>query len=259
MKKKLPLILGGIVLLLAIAGVTVFCLFQYTEVFGKKIIPLNIKSVSIQYVPGYDLDTVATYNEKEEVLPIQNIKLSGKDLTSFKGQVSKIRENKVKTTTKILHHYNVVINDNVTVEVGDGMGYVLNGKRKKEVIIPNSTMNAILSIIEKNNKKILKNLTTENVTLKLEGSSISVKNEDNLKYIKESLSYYPISIKEEYKNYQGGYKVEMVLDNNVKVYFYESGIGYISQKDGETDTSTYAIFIDNVYELAEQIYKVSVE
>ena len=259
MKKKLPFIIGGIVLFLVLVGVTLFVLFQYTEVFGKKVVPLNIQSITIQYAPGYDLNTVSTMNQKETVVEVQKIELKGKDLDSFKKELSKVTKSESSSKKEIVPQYEVLINKKVTLQGEDAKGFVVECKKKTRVKLPSSFQNKIQDLMNANNKKILKTIATQNVTFKVDGSIITVKNKDNLKYIQDALVYYPVQIKEDFKAYQGGYKVEVILDNNVKVYLYDNSIGYVLQKEGETDTSTYGVFTEGLEELLKQIHQISVE
>ena len=256
MKKKIIFIIVGVILIGCIVGVLL--LYQFTEIFGKKVIPVKVNSITLRYTPGYDVKTAESLNtDKEKFIEVQEIKLKGDDLQRIKRAVRKIKNYSSSTSEAIVDQYELIINNDVVVEVGEAKGIVVQGKKSTSVIIPSSTYQEIEKIVDDNNKKVLKTISTDTVTVKLEGASISIQNKDNLKYIKEYLFYYPVSIKEDYKKYDDGYKIEMILDQNVHLYLYNDKIGYLSQKDGETDTSTYVVFTNNMFDLIQKIYETS--
>ena len=258
MKKKIIIII--IIAIMILGGVGGFLLYQYTELFGKKLIPLKIQSIEIQYIPGYDLGTGEQFNtEGKNVVEVQNISLKGSELNSFKKELKKIKKSTTKNEELYSIQYRIVLNKKTIIKVGNEVGDIQKGKNFTPLVIPKSTLSEIEKIVDKNNKKALTKITTENVTAKLDGASITIKNKNNLNYIYDYLSYYPIQITEDYTKYEGGYKTTLILDNNTKVYLYNDHIGYISQKEGEQDTSTYGIFTKNLYELIQDIYKVSTE
>lgn len=259
MKRKVPIIVGSVLFVILIVCGVVFYLYQYTEVFGKKVIPAKVESIQIQYVPGIDFKTIQKLNEKEEVVKVEKVSLSKEEIKSIKKHLSRVRESSIKKQSIDVESYQLVINDKIILHIGDEFGIVENGKKTTNVSISNEVIETIQNITNKNNKKILKKIETENIIVKLEGSSITLKDKDNLKNVQESLTYYPISLKEDYKNYQDGYKIEMILDNNTKVYLYESSIGCIVQKNNEETTNTYAIFTNGTYDLIQNIYKISIE
>ena len=258
MKKKVIIIV--VLLILLLGGVGCFLLYQYTELFGKKLIPLKIQSITIQYTPGYDISTGEALNtDEKQVIEIQEIKLKGSEFDSIQKAIKKVKKSSTKNEELYPVQYKIILNDSITLKIGDGVGDIQKGKTYTPITIPKSTIEAIDEVVSKNNEKVLKTISTETVTVKLEGASITIKNTDNLKYINDYLVYYPIQMTDDYKKYEDGYKIEMILDHDTKVYLYNHQIGYISQKDGETDISTYGVFTNDLYDLIYQIYETSIK
>lgn len=257
MKKKIFIIL---ILIIVLGGIGCCFLYQYTELFGKKLVPLKIKSIEIQYIPGYELGIGEQMNTSETIdIDVQSISLKGSELNTFKKELKKIKKATAKNEELYPVQYKVILNKKTELKIGSGVGDIQEGNDYTPIVIPKSTISELDSIVSKNNKKVLKNINTENVTIKIDGASITIQNKDNLKYIRDYLAYYPIHITEDYQKYDDGYKTTLILDNNVKVYLYNDSIGYISQKEGDNDTSTYGIFTNDLYGLIEDIYKVSTE
>ena len=256
MKKKIIWIVLGVILMLCLLGAGVYYLYQYTEVFGKKVIPVKMDSVVVRYVPGYDFDDVNKLNTGEkEVVPIQEVSLTKKEIKEIQSILrgtSSIDSSKKEISN---YKYEIVINKKTTIYVQQKKGFVTTDNKTNTIIIPNRLHTTIDFILQKNNKKVLKTPEFQDVVLKLEGSSITVKNKDNLKYIKDYISYYPISMDGDYKIYNNGYKAEVILDGKTHIYFYSSKIGYIQ----ENDAKTFVIFSEDLYDLIHQIYEKSIE
>jgi len=245
MKKLIPII---ILLLLIIGGAVGFYLYQYTEVFGKKIIPIKYKTATLNYVPGFNLDKAVEMNKEKEVVTIQTIKK--KDLDEVLKELKKVKKSESKK--EVVTNYQINI-DKVVINIGEKYGTVTNGKKVTKIKVTDALINRIQEVTENNNDGIIKELTTEAVKVKLDGASITIKNEDNLKYIKNDLYYYPIQLDADYKVYDEGYKAELQLDNNIKIYLYSNNIGYVV--NGEE--KTYGIFQDDLLDLVNQIYEIS--
>ena len=253
MKKKIIFIIIGLLIVIGIA--VCFCLYQFTEVFGKKIIPVKIDTITLRYTPGYDLATAESLNTEEvPFIEVQEIKITGNDLKNIKKALRKVKKATSSKSEAIVVNYELIINNNVKLEVGENLGFIKKGKKNTEVTIPTQLLEEIQRIVEKNNKKVLKVINSGAVTAKLEGASISIKNENNLKYINDILEYYTVTITEDYKKYDNGYKIELILDNDCHVYIY-SKVGYIKQKE----ESGYVVFTKDLYQLIEDIYNKSVE
>ena len=257
MKKKIAIIACIILFIIFLFGL--YCLYEYTELFGKKIIPITIDSVSVQYTPGYDMKEATVFNEDEKkTIEIQTLKLKGDNLKAIKKCLRKVKKGK-NVSGDIFHDsYDVIVNDKITVQMGDGIGYVQKGKNRTKVTIPSRCYEEVGKLVEKNNKKVVKTLSSETYQIKIDGASINVQNKDNKEYLQDALSYYPVSIDAPYDTYEEGYKAELILDSDRKVYFYSEKIGYILQKEGEQDTSTYVVFINDLYDLVNQIYQKSI-
>lgn len=245
MKKVIPII---ILVLLIIGGAVCFYLYQYTEVFGKKIIPINYKTATLSYVPGYSLDAAKEMNKEKEVVQVQTIKK--KDLEQVLKELKKVKKSESKKD--IVTNYEITL-DKVIVKIGDKYGTVTKGKNVTKIKVTDSLISRIEEVVDNNNNGLIKELTTDTATVKLDGASISIKNEDNLKYIKKELNYYPITMDADYKKYDEGYKAELQLDNSVKVYLYSNRIGYIVNDEEKT----YGIFQEDLLDLLNQIYEVS--
>ena len=208
--------------------------------------------LSILYVPEYDLDKAKTNNDIEGVkIKIQEIVVSGKELNELKKELRKISKSE-KDFSDFKDIVEISINNKTVIKINDKIGYV----DKTKVNIPSQLKNDIDVLIEKNNKKILKTNKFESIVLKMEGSSITVKNKDNLKYLRDSLKYYPITLPADYKTFSDGYKIEVILDNQTHIYLYEkTNVGYIQQGEEKT----FAIFTGDFKEIIKQIHDVSVE
>ncbi|MBP5679164.1 MAG: hypothetical protein J6X28_05020 [Bacilli bacterium] len=257
MKKKI--IVMVILIILILLGVGGFLLYRYTEVFGKKLIPLKMNSIVIQYAPGMELDQANKMNEGEKpVIEIQEMTLKGAEKKEVQKALSKIQKD--KGSKEIFQdQYEVIINKKITLQVGNGVGYLQEGKKKTKVMIPDSTLETLNEIVGQNKKKVLKDIAFEKAQLKIEGASITVQNKDNIQLLKEALTYYPLTIESDYATYDEGYKAEVILDGTTHIYLYSNKIGYLITKDGETEIKTYVIFINDLYDFIQSIYKVSTE
>ncbi len=247
--KKVIIVLLVLIIILCGGG---FALYQFTDVFGSKMIPKDIKSISINYIPGYDYDTGNKLNTKDKkVVEVQTIKLSNEQIKEVKKYLRRIKEK--KTSKKDLpDRYEVVINDKITIKV-NGESSIMNNK---VVQMPKDLVNLLDLYIEDNNKQVLKTIDFKTVLFKLDGSVITVSNKDNIEYIKNSVNYYPITLEADYKTYNNGYSIEMVFDNKIHLYLYkDSNIAYLDNEG----TKSYVILTEELYDLLIDIYKVSTE
>ncbi len=257
MSKKSAIILI-IVLVFILIGGGVYYLWEYTEVFGKKLIPIKVESITIQYTPGFSVKDANTFNQDEKkTVEKQVLSLKGNDFKNLKRVVKGIKKGKNLSGEVFKDEAEIIINDKITVQISDGVGYVQKGKSKTKVKVPHSCYEEVMKMIDKNNQKVIQNFTAEAVTVKIDGASIAIKNPDNLKYINDSFAYYPVTIDIPYSEYENGYQAEIIL-NDKRIYLYKDRIGYIVQKEGEQDTSTYVVFIEDLYDLIQQIYQKSI-
>ncbi len=241
-----------VILILALLGGGFYYLYQYTEVFGKKIIPTKINNITIEYVPGYDIEKAKGNNELDGIeIKIQEIKLDERKASIIKSDLRKITKSDKKTddfNSKI----ELLLNDKTVIKINKNEGIINNNS----INIPNSLLNDIDAIIDENNEKILKTNSFESIVLKMNGSSITVKNKDNLDYLKNSLLYYPITLPNDFKTFDNGYKIEVILDNQTHIYLYENtNVGYIQQQE----SSTFAVFDENFKDIINRIHDISVE
>ena len=251
MKKVLVILLVIIIIL----GGGCFFLYQYTDVFGKKIIPNSINSITIRYIPGYNLDAGEALNKEKECVKIQEIKLKDSDLIAVKKALRGIKKNSSQNKNKLVDKYEVVINNDIVLKINNEKSLLKSGKEEIVVKVPSNSLDLFSDYINKNNKKILKSIDFKNIVLKMEGSSITIKNKDNIGYIKDYLLYYPITLEADYKQYENGYKIDMVIDDKTHIYLYNSNIGYLISGDNKT----YILFTEDLYSLLYDIYKVSTE
>lgn len=257
MKKRNAIILICVLVLILVCG-GLYYLWEYTEVFGKKVIPLKIESIVVQYTPGFSLKEAETFNQDEKKsVEVQKIPLKGEQLKDVQRVIHGIKKGK-GTSEKIFHDdFEVIINDKVTVQMGEDVGYVIQGKNKTKVKIPSSCYEEVLKIVEKNNKKVITKISSDAITVKLDGAKMSIQNKDNLQYIHDALSYYPVAIDIPYAEYEEGYQAEIILSDKT-LYLYKDRIGYLVQKEGEQDTSTYVVLMDDLLDLVQQIYQKSI-
>ena len=241
-----------IIVVLILLGGGIYYAYQNTELFGKKVVPIKISDVSILYVPGYDIDDAKKLNSGEkEIVKIQEIKINSKELKTIKNDLRKITK-KEKKNKDFKGKYEILVNGKTTIRINEKNGYI----DKDSVAIPNSLLNDIDALIDKNNDKVIKTNTFESIVIKMSGSSITVKNKDNLKYLHDSLLYYPMTLSADYKTFDNGYKIEAILDNQTHIYLYEStNVGYIQEKDN----ATFAIFTGDFKNIIKQIHDKSVE
>ena len=243
------------IIIVLLLGIGIFLLYQFTEVFGEKLVPIKIEQMTIDYVPGYSLEETKTLNQKKEVVKVQTISISGKDFKKMKSEMHFFTKKNFTKKQFGGHQIDLHINKDVTIQVGNGYGYVIKKGKKTKIKIPNRTMNVIHQIIRKDQKKRVQSIETESVTVKLEGASITIKNAENLGNIQKYLSYYPILLEDDYKTFDNGYLAELILDKNQKVYLYSSKLGYII--NGEEQE--YGIFQEDLYNLVKKIYDYSVQ
>lgn len=247
-----------IILVIIIVGIGVcFYLYQFTEVFGKKILPPSISSISIQYTPGLALDDALALNtqEKEVIKPI-TLSLNKDEVNYLEKSFRNVK--KISKAGKDLKkQYEITINKNITISVYEDGALVERGKTKTSIKIPTEALGIIADAVEIHNEEVVKKLSFEKIILKYQGSSITVTEEENLRYLKEYLTYYPVTLEGDYKTYHNGYDMEIILDDTTRIYLYSSNLSYISLKEGEKDVSTYAFISHDLYHLVQQIFDIS--
>ncbi|MBQ3307723.1 MAG: hypothetical protein IJG68_06000 [Bacilli bacterium] len=251
MKKILLIIIPIVIILL---GGVFFYLYEYTNVFHNKLIP-TINSVAIEYAPGMNYSEAEEKNKNLEtpMIEMQTISLKDKKFEKIKKELKRIKEN---TDSKKDNTYlaKLMINKNEVLYVGKKVGILQYKKKEKKVIITNSLLNDITTLIDKNNEKILETISFEKCVLKKDGASITLTNENNFKIIKNSLPHYKVSIADNFLTYENGIEGTVTLDDQTIIYLYNSNIGYIKTAEKEY----YAIFPYELKNAVESIYKKSI-
>ncbi len=248
--KKIYIIIGCGLLFVVL---TFLCIFQFTDLFHNSLLP-KIKSITIEYVPGYNYSIALEENEKSETpfVEFQNITLKEKKLRKIKKLLNGIKKSKNKKDGfEALG--NIVFSEDSHLLFGKNVGKLTVSNKTVFVTIPNALYQELDSLMNDNNSKILKKLNFQNCTLKVEGASIVLTNADNKKNVQSRLLYYPVSINSDYFSFDGGYKEIIQLDQQV-IYLYSSNIGYI---DSENE-KTFVIFPYDLKSCIQQIYKKSV-
>lgn len=248
MKKGLLITLVVIIIL---TGGTIFCLYEFTDIFHSRLIP-KISNITLNYAPGYNYEQALSKNTKDnEFIKIQSLKLKENDIKTLKKDIKAIKEatpkNKDFEATKEL-----VIDKDTKLIIGEKYAKLVKGKKTTYVKVPNSLVNDTDKLVEENNKKVLENLTYEKGTIKKDGAVINITNEDNIKLIKEALPYYKINQQDDYLTYDGGPKELIILNDTITIYLYSSNIGYIKSTE-----NYYVIFPNNLEEIVNSIYEVS--
>ena len=258
MKKRIVII--TIISILIIMGITSVLLYNYTELFGKKLLSLKINSITIQYIPEIDLKSVETINkETQSTLEVQEIKLSKEEIKNLQKEFNKIKKiKKEKISDEI--YVEILIDKKSTLFIGNKKSYIKENNSISKISIPTNLFNKIYNIIEKNNKKIQKRIELKEAIIKNDQATITISNENNKKTLKEKLIYYPINLDIDYNTYQNGYKYELIINNNIEIYLYEGyegKIAYIIDKSEEETKNYYAIFPKNTYTTIQKIYETS--
>lgn len=252
MKKKI--FIGIIIAIMILMGGAFFYLYQYTEVFGDKLIPVNINKVSIYYVPGYSLDEANLLNIEKEVVKKQEIKLSSEERKEIIKYFRKIKgkEKQSKKNNKKLYEINI---NNTILEISEKDGLVTRKNKKNAVKISQDLYNYIEELINKDQQELVKKYEFEEASFLYNKTTINIKN--NVKLIKDQLVFYPIEIEEDYNNYNNGYEMSLTIDQKLHVYLYNNKIAYIVDQRGETEDKYYAICVNRLYEILYKIYEKS--
>ena len=247
MKKWLLITLTVIILL---TGGTLFCLYEFTNIFHSKLIP-RINTITLKYAPGYDYEKALEKNKESEFIKIQSIKLSETDIKAIKKDLKSIIEATPKdknfATTNELE-----IDKDTQLVIGEKYAKLIKNKKTTYVKIPNSLVKDTNDLIEKNNNKVLEKISYEKGTIKKDGAVINITKEDNIELIKNALPYYRINQTDDYLTYDNGYKELLILNDNINIYLYSSNIGYI-----KTNEPYYVIFPNNLEKVINSIYEVS--
>lgn len=242
MKKRVFIIIGVIIIVLLCV---VSYLFFFTEVFGKKLLPVSINNISIKYIPSNNLD----YNERyvNEV----NIKLEKADFQKVKSLIKKVKKSDLKDKNSS-GKYKVVINNDCELIIGEDSSYVMRDKKRDIVTISDELYTEIENIVRKNNDKIFTKVNFKEVIIKKDSASITVKNKYNLELYKDCMSFLNVKLTDEEISKIGEYKMELIVDTNMHVYIYDNNISKIFNK--EKNETFFAVSNERLYTISDSIY-----
>ena len=257
MKKRIIIVL---ITLLIVSGITTFILYNYTEIFGKKLLPLKISTLTIYYTPGLDLETAEKFNtEKEKTIEIQELKLSQDKIKKMQPELNKVKKIKEEKNITEKIYAKLVINKNVNLLIGNKANYLIDGNKTIKISLPTKLFNDIYEQIEKNNKKVLTKIEVKEAILKNTQATIKISNDKNIKLLNKHLNYYPINLETDYKTYNDGYKFELTINSNITLFLYDNKIAYMIDKRKEEEKKNYIIIPDDVYIIAQKLYEASKE
>ncbi len=250
-KKFIPIIVTAIVI---VCSIGCFVLYNFTEVFGKKVVPLKLSSVTINYTPGSGdvLD-----KDGKSIVKIEEIKVSDKQLKKLSKLFKGVKKKSGDTKNKELLG-TIIVNKDYKIQIYEGVGYVLNGKDKTFVNVPNSLYNYVYDLIERHDSTLFKDLSFSKASIHGNGARIDINNEGNLKLIKDSIKCLGINIVDDFSTYNGGYKYILKLDDKTNLYLFENNVAYM-YIEGTDSVGKYFIFKENLYEVVDKIYKVSID
>ena len=250
MKKYIPVIVTIIIVILLIGT---YYLYNFTNVFGNKVIPTKISSCVINYIPG--LNEQVLDKDGKEIITLEEVKLDDNSLKeiSKKLRVVNKKDGKIKDNAYIA---TIVINKDYKLFIGENNGYVEYNNKKNNVSIPNSLYNYIYDLIKENDSKLFKELTYKDITIHGDGSKILVSNEKNISAIKDKLKYYNITLEDDFVIYNGGYKYTLKLDDVTTILLYDNNVGYLDI--GNQDSlNGYVVFKNGLYDIINEIYNIS--
>ena len=248
MKKRIIIVL---ITLLIVSGITTFILYNYTEIFGKKLLPLKISTLTIYYTPGLDLETA-------ETIEIQELKLSQDKIKKMQPELNKVKKIKEEKNITEKIYAKLVINKNVNLLIGNKANYLIDGNKTIKISLPTKLFNDIYEQIEKNNKKVLTKIEVKEAILKNTQATIKISNDKNIKLLNKHLNY-PINLETDYKTYNDGYKFELTINSNITLFLYDNKIAYMIDKRKEEEKKNYIIIPDDVYIIAQKLYEASKE
>ena len=237
-------------LFLIVGGGVLFYLYQYTEVFGEKLFSSKIQSISITYTSGLALEQAYALNQEKEIVPYHTISCNKEEIKLLKRAFRQLQVREDHDEDAL--QYEIVVNKNIHFYVGEKMGMIVRGKKKTYVKIPDGAFDEIENLLVQKDKKYLKTISYQDATIKIDGALIPITHKENLEYLEEYSSYYPISMDADYKQYDGGAIAQIDLGEE-SIYLYSSKIGYVKEKEN----STYVIFQNDLLELVKEIYDVS--
>ena len=196
-----------------------------------KLIAEEVESVIIRYYIGYN---IATGDVISDSIPCYQIEVTGEDLETLAtliGGASKISADPYERIEYCLDDYELTVNDDIVLMIGDKRG--LEAASAEVFEVPSELYEIVERIVQENNEK--------NVYQILGGDQISVTNpdgkvwdieeEDQLEEIR-STQYYAINLSDDMMS---GERVAYVVDTHngdlLDVYF-ASVLGKLRYADG---------------------------
>lgn len=248
MKKKFIIIIS-LVSVLAIAGIC-SCLLLFTEVFYKKTLPTSIKSITVNYIPGNNLDCDKAFIKK------QKVKLTNSDIRLVKPLLKSVKKNNKKK--EIVGKFEVVVNKDTYLYINEDSSYVVRNKVKENTSFNKELYDVLYYIVsEKQDKKHYKKIDFSNAILKKTGSSIKITNKNNLSLLKKHARYTKIEPNEEDLKTFGDVLLELNLDDKYTISIFNNNLAGI--KDIAKNEFFFAVVDEKLFDTGEAIYTLSTE
>lgn len=234
MKKlwKVFIIIG--IVLVVIIGCC--CLFFCTNLFRSTLLPINMKNISIQYIPTYSLSYEEEKNEDNTpVLELQTITLKDKDLKKMKISLKKIKKGIAKKKVDAIAR--VIIDKNTKLLIGEKSGVLVQGKKETPITYSTELSQLIASFIDQNNERIFTTISFESASIISDGTHITISNKDNMKLLKEYAKYFKMNRSGDPVSY--GSSIRLIFDNQDTIYLYSDHSAYCVFKDTDPFYATY--------------------
>lgn len=239
MKKGIILTIIGVILLMGCLVIH----YLYSDQ-NKSIIDVRIKDIEIDYYPGYNIATAEAINDLNKngnFVDEIKIKVTGDDFDNLSKLISELKVTDYDFSScncaYIMDEYLIVVNDEYTLSLGNEFGLYSSSLDNKIFSVPKELDELISKKMnEYNNENLYKELKFTNAYIEENNSKIELSEE--LNKLKE-YKYFLVNENDDYLNYDGGYKYIIVLDDNTKIYIYNSNIAYI---DIPNELSSFVMF-----------------
>ena len=188
------------------------------------------------------------------IVKVQELKLSKEEIKEIKKYFRKLKEKEKQAKKDNIKTYQIIIN-NTVLDIYSKDGLVTRKKKTKPVKISQDFYNYIEELLNKEEKKLLKEYEFEEATYFYNKTTINIKN--NLDLIKDQLVFYPIELDADYTKYNDGYDMNLTVDQKLHIYLYNNKIAYIVDQREETEEKYYAICVNRLYDILTKIYEKS--
>lgn len=209
-----------------------------------------IKSVSIEYVPGYNL---AIGDMEDPFIDFVTINLNKKQAKEMTNYLDKMKGTSNITDCDCLNEelYRLIINGEDSYTIGSDWITFKRGNKEKNYTVPEGLIEYISILVEENNEKIFNKISSQEVSLEAKGVNVSLSDEQKIKIMK-NFSYLNINIDENVESYDGGYKYIIKFDNDYILYIYNSKVGYLF--DNKHNKGSYVVLRnDNLWDYLNEI------